>query len=409
MTRIALLSDIHFGKFSRTNDFIVPGENPISNAHGEKSLKEELISRLKAEKVEFIIITGDLTSVGSPSEFNYCRLAIDEIAKKAGVSSKKVIISLGNHDIDWSISSLSSNHNNIQEHIQTEIAENYLSIAGSVANHWLPSMNNYKYKGPAPFTGVIENNDIIFFVLNSGWMCSQDLAQRQGKLADKQCDWLSKILIKYKDSQKWKILILHHHPFNYPYPKPTPDHSVLMEGPELSELIGKNGVNIVCHGHRHHPRVKTELENGWVNPITFISSGSLSVNVEHRTEDIPNLFHVIELDNDKSFYLRSYRFNSMDGWTKLPQNNSHTPLDFEMFFHKPFIESDVQKSLEEICLLSDNDNSKILASWKDLPKELKSIKLDELNRLLGLECSKNNMRKYGNFPNDEVLLLKNKL
>ena len=406
MTKIGLISDIHFGKFSRTNDFIVPGEKLISTSTGEKSLKEDLIRQLKVENVEHLVVTGDLTSIGSPSEFNYCKLALEEIASKVGIENNKVIISLGNHDIDWNISKLSSNHECQDERIKKELSDNYLSVAGSVANHWFLCDNNYNYKGPAPFSGVIEFDSIVYFVLNSGWLCSEKDAIKQGKLDTEQLKWISEVLENYKESSKWKILILHHHPFSYPYPKPSSDHSVLKEGPELNDIIGKNGVNIVCHGHRHHPRVKNELENGWANPITFISSGSLSVNVEHRSEEIPNLFHVIELGDHKSFYLRSYKFSSLAGWVKVTENTNHTPIDFEMFFQKPIEQSEVNVLVKNLCCFGDEHNHKELPPWKELPNELKSIKVDSLNQLIREECNKQSLKVFGMYPDKEVVIIK---
>ncbi|MUP37009.1 metallophosphoesterase family protein [Labilibaculum euxinus] len=409
MTKIALLSDIHFGKYSRTNDFTVPGELMISHSHGEKSLKCELISKLKEEQVEYIIITGDLTSIGSPSEFIHCKSAIKEIANSVGVKSEKVIICLGNHDIDWNISKLSANYTNSTREIQNEATDNYLAVAGSVANHWLLEMDNYDEKGPAPYSGVIEFDGIVFFALNSGWLCSEKDAVKQGKLDSLQLEWISTKFSNYKKSKKWKILILHHHPFNYPYAKPSPDHSVLMEGPELKDLIGNYGINIVCHGHRHHPRVKNEMENGWLNPITFISSGSLSVNLEHRHEEIPNLFHIIELDHDKSFYLRSYKFSSLNGWVKVTDNNKHTPIDFEMFFQKPIQDSELITSIEDICRMSKGENQKELMAWKDLPNDLKSIRIEKLNSLLKEYCKREKVKCFGRYPDGEVVLINKNL
>ncbi|TAJ14060.1 metallophosphoesterase [Marinilabiliaceae bacterium JC017] len=406
MTKIALISDIHFGKFSRTNDFIVPGEKLTSTSTGEKSLKNDLIRQLKDEGVEYIVVTGDLTSVGSPSEFNYCKLALEEIVEKVGINKDKIIVGLGNHDIDWNISKLSSNHECQVEKLKQEITDNYLSVAGSVANHWFPHEIKYDHTGPAPFSGVVEFDSIIYFVLNSGWLCSEKDAIKQGKLDTKQLRWISEVLKKYKESTKWKILILHHHPFSYPYPKPSSDHSVLKEGPELNDIIGEYGVNIVCHGHRHHPRVKNELENGWANPITFISSGSLSVNVEHRSEEIPNLFHVIELDEDKSFYLRSYKFSSLNGWIRVTENTNHTPIDFEMFFQKPIEQGELNIFVKKLCQFEDDKNQKELPSWKGLPNELKSIKIESLNQLISEECKAKNIKVFGKYPDEEIVIIK---
>lgn len=406
MTRIALISDIHFGKLSRTNDFSVPGEPLISEEIGGKSLKEELISKFKDEKIKYLIVAGDLTSEGNPNEFILCNEAILEIAQKSGIDRDNITIALGNHDIDWNISKLSDAYKNPTEQLRKNVSDSYLTIAGSVASQWINDSESFDLKGPAPFSGLKECEDAIFFTLNSGWLCTHENSIKQGRLDNSQLIWLEEQLKLRKDSLKWKILILHHHPFNYPYPLPISDHSVLVEGPELTEIIGKNGINIVCHGHRHHPRVKNIKENGWSNSITFISSGSLSVNVAHRGENIPNLFHVIELCEDKSFYLRSYRFRPIYGWKEISENDNYTPIDFEMYFKEPFTQVEVKKSIKAVCNFKSKTNRKELEEWKNLPAELKSLPIKELNIYLKEYCAENNITVYGEFPQNNVALYK---
>ncbi len=81
---------------------------------------------------------------------------------------------------------------------------------------------------------------------------------------------------------------MHHHPFNYPFPTISEDISQIKEGVEFIELAEKNGVDFVIHGHRHHPKVKTVLPEGYA-PITYFCAGSPSVNAEHRSNgEIPN-------------------------------------------------------------------------------------------------------------------------
>ena len=75
--------------------------------------------------------------------------------------------------------------------------------------------------------------------------------------------------------------MLHHHPFNYPYPTLGRDISLLDEGAELLDISGKAGINLICHGHRHHPKAHNEQRDDWKNAITFICAGSFSVNAAH--------------------------------------------------------------------------------------------------------------------------------
>jgi 3',5'-cyclic AMP phosphodiesterase CpdA len=408
MTKIALISDIHFGKHSRTKDFTVPGEVLISEELGAKSLKEELIKKLIEEKIEYLIVAGDITSIGSPNEFIHCEKTLIEIATKSSIANSNVIMCLGNHDIDWNINGISGDYKNETMSLVENVKKSYLTVAGAVANHWLENAFGFGdgNEGPAPYSGVKEFDNIIFFTLNSGWLCSKEDSIKQGKLDAKQLDWLESVLNKHKDSKKWKILVLHHHPFNYPYPLPFSDHSLLAEGPELTNIIGKYGVNIVCHGHRHHPRVKNQLESDWKNAITFISAGSLSVNIQHRGEYIPNLFHVIELLDEKSFYLRSYQYTPIEGWKENSKRDGYTPIDFEMFFQKPYNQDEKILGIEEICALNEGSDQKKLLKWKELPPALKTITLDELNSSIKYYCDRNNLSIFGKYPEENIAIIK---
>ena len=154
--RIALISDIHFGKFSRSKDFCVPGDYSLSDEIGGRSLKKELINKLIEEQVMFLIIAGDLTSIGCPDEFYYCIETIKEIAKESKIDLNNVILCLGNHDIDWKISKLSDDNKQNEQSVNDKISNSYLSVACSVASHWIDDSFNYDSKGPAPFSGIKE-------------------------------------------------------------------------------------------------------------------------------------------------------------------------------------------------------------------------------------------------------------
>ncbi|MCW3788180.1 metallophosphoesterase family protein [Plebeiibacterium sediminum] len=400
------MSDIHFGKLSRTKDFAVPGEPLPSMEQGEKSLKAELINTLKNEKVNFLIVAGDLTSIGSPNEFKYCKDAILEIANEINLHDSEVIISLGNHDINWNILGIDMECSSENPECKSNHTNGYLAVAGSVANYWLGDSFKYEKEGPAPYSGVKEFDDVIFFTLNSGWRCSKDDAIKQGKLDTEQLDWISKELYNYKDNTKWKILVLHHHPFNYPYQIPVSEHSVLSEGPELLECIGKYGVNIVCHGHRHHPRIKNRIENGWKNPVTFVSAGSLSVASNHRSNgEIPNLFHIIELTENRTLYIRTYQYKTINGWKPITFDEGLLPIDFEMFFEKPYGEEECYEELKELCNLNGADNKR-LPEWRKLPSSLKSIPLKELNSKIEEFCNNSGNKFFGPYPNTNVAILK---
>ena len=403
MVRIALISDVHFGKFSRSNDFSVPGEYIKDENDGEVSLKDSMIKVLINNEVQYICIAGDLTSIGSPQEFIFFEKTILSIAKEIGISQERIILGLGNHDTDWKISKLCDDY--IDKSVSDSkflidlVKEKYRLIAASTSVHYIENIPEPDQKGPAPFSGIVENDDFVMFILNSGWYCTHDQLFPHGKLNSDQIDWFEFYVKKYQEDKRWKIVLMHHHPFNYSYHKPGIDISTLEEGSTFLDLAGQYGIHLVLHGHRHHPRAETTSKNEWKHPITFVCSGSLAVNASHRSNgEIPNTLHIIELNETPGILtLYNYLYSSSQGWLLIKQNCPETPLDAKMMLGKLFEEDEINRSINSLP-------SKKTIKWNDLDDCLRFLPINSLNKKIKkLRSDEYNI--VGHFP-DNVFLFK---
>lgn len=198
MVRIALISDIHFGKFSRTTEFSVPGEALQDENTGGASMKESMVSVLKSQNVQYICVSGDLTSLGSPQEFFYCQNMLLDLARDINVPKENILIGLGNHDIDRKIASLHNNYDSSSPDALKElIKEQYRKIAANASLVNLESLPGPDIKGPAPYSGIIEKKDFVMLILNTGWYCTKDQEISHGKLDQSQLAWFKdKALIR---------------------------------------------------------------------------------------------------------------------------------------------------------------------------------------------------------------------
>ncbi len=402
MTRIALISDIHFGQFSRTAEFSVPGEKIKDETTGGESLKESMVSILKKESIEYLCIAGDLTSLGSPQEFVYCEEMILDIAEQLGIQKNNILLGLGNHDIDWNISELYSQFDKSDPDFPLELVkEKYRKVAAGASLINLDSIPVPPKVGPAPFSGIIENDNFVMFVLNTGWCCTKEQGSKPGKLATEQLEWFNKESVKYRDVEKWKIILMHHHPFNYSYPIVCPDYSTLEEGSNFLDIAGKNGFHLVIHGHRHHPRAETDWKTGWDHPITFVCAGSFSVNASHRSGgSIPNTLHIIELTDEIGVLkLRNFQY-SAKGWIPLVANCLETPLDSEMLFGKLFDQEQIDQAILGL------PDMKAL-QWDELDECLRFLPFNELNDRINTKFATTH-KIIGQFPK-EVILYKNEV
>ena len=404
--KIAVISDIHFGVLARSNEFIVPGEIAQDNTEGAASLSEGFIRYLKEQSVQYLFIPGDLTSKGKPQEFHYCAKKIIETAQKAHIQPENIIWGTGNHDLDWGITKLVDDYKDAPDEVREIINDKYRLIAANAASINMGLLpQNIKHAGIAPISGVVERDDFIVFILNSSLYCSHDQKISHGKLDAEQLDWFKKTAGPYKDDPRWKIILMHHHPYNYAYPVPSFDVSGLEEGSELQSIAGEAGIHLVIHGHRHHPRAESVCKSGWKSPITFVCAGSFSVNSNHRSGgEIPNTFHIIELsDTPGILKLKNFEYSLAEGWVPFHSNRPTTPLDAEMFFGKIIQEEELNKAVLDL-IQTDEDTYQI--RWQDVPDELKYSSLDKVNTTINQLLSAKYC-VYDKFPND-ICLLKRK-
>ena len=383
MTRIAILSDIHFGKFARCETFAVPGEAIQDNSAGDLPLEDGLVDLMQEMNPQYIFLAGDLTSIGEPQEFWYCERKIVSIADQVGINHGNIICCLGNHDINWNISGIANQK--IKEGTVEEVAKvikaKYENMAATSAINCLDEFEapSGEKKGPAPYTGIYESDNFIVFVLNTGVLCIKEQAYPHGKLSIEQLDWFKKESEAKKNISKVKIVLMHHHPINYAYPVPTQDISVLEEGPEFVDIAIKNGINIVIHGHRHHPRVETVQRNSG-GPITFICAGSLAVNTMHRKNgEIPNTVHFLDIERERDFYvLHNFKYTGLEGWKPMICSRV-TPLAQVMNVGKIIPEKEINKSIDAY---KDSPRAFIKIEWEQIDDCLKFMTYDSLNNKL---------------------------
>lgn len=390
MLKLALISDIHFGELASTNEFALPDQTVKGETSGAVSMSKSLIQVLKENNVQYLFVCGDLTSRARPQEFHYCAEKILEIADGAGIPVENIVWGIGNHDVDWNITKLADGYKNEKPEIRETAGRAYRLLAVSAASHAARQIPMPRETGPIPMTGVVETEAFVAFVLNSALYCTHDQAFSHGKLGEEQLAWFRSTTRKYSADERWKIVLLHHHPHNYAYNTPVVDISTLVDGSEFIEIAAENGIHLVLHGHRHHPRAVTRYETDWDNPITFICAGSLSVNSEHRSQGaIPNTFHILELtDTPGILNLFNYEYSLSEGWRPLSQNRRETPLDDKMKLGRITTTEVVERKISD---LGDFNGDTCVLNWEDLDEDLQfkryAVINDKMRELLSSKFS----------------------
>lgn len=396
--RIALISDIHFGKKAVCNDFSIEGEQiELEESHNARPLYDGMIEILKNEKPEYLFVAGDLTSSGSPIEYKYCYEKIIELGKSINVDKTKIVFCLGNHDVDWRISDIKGQYSGNYSKDDLDYVYDFYQALSYQASIKTGIQNDLESIAADTFllpqTGVIEYENCIVFVLNSSHQSASDQKYKHGYLSAEQLEWFSTAAKRYKENSKLKIVLLHHHPFNYSFPLPGLDISTLEEGSEIIKTCGECGIDIVIHGHRHQPQAKTRMETGWEKAVTYICAGSLSVNATDRSPGIPNTFHLIDYQGPAKIILKNFSYTPIDGW--FPSTcSSRTPVDGIMQLGKTITEAD---AISIIKTLPHNTPIDYLSINDDL-KYLTITNLMELIRRVH-----NDAEVFDNFPNNIMI------
>ena len=151
------------------------------------------------------------------------------------------------------------------------------------------------------------------------------------------------------------------------------DCSMIEDGGEFLAVAAKNKINLILHGHRHHPTTKTIMQNGWSTPITFLCAGSLSVNYKQRSES-PNTIHIIDVNSDeKVLDLYNYEYSSSEGWKPFGTYSNDKPLDSKMHLGRIVSDDELDK-LVEICI-----KEKKAWKWDELPEEIRFRLFKDVN------------------------------
>lgn len=404
MITIGFISDIHYGELARSKEFTLPNQAPKGATQNEASITDGLVQLFLENRVQYLFVGGDLTSRARPQEFFHCEKKIVEIAEKANIPLQNVIVGIGNHDIDWQIAKLEALYRDSGEEEHNIAKEGYRSVAGSVASHNMQHLLTMDEQGPVPLSGIVKNEFFIAFVLNSALFCTPDQQYSHGKLSDAQLSWFVQKANEYRDAKQWKIVLLHHHPHNYAYHKISQDISTLEEGSELLEAAGKAGIDLILHGHRHHPRAETIQKSDWSQAMTFVCGGSLSVNAEHRSNgDIPNTFHILQLsDNVGELTLLNYEYSASEGWKPLCVFRPETPLDAKMKLGRMISEEQAKQLIRDMGAFDEKYRQ---LSWDDYADTLQFMRIESVNQLMADTLSSKYMIT-GQFPKSVILIKK---
>lgn len=307
---IALVSDLHcHGKGDcngHQESYLIASDlrNPP-----EKHPVEALLSLIREKdlRADVVMCPGDLAHQASTDGFAAAWLELREIARAVGAGS--LLSTLGNHDV--ASRKAGSDPFSIAKRIHSEFP---LPVAGANDQFWSQGCALH-----------VMSDAVDVVVLNTAHDHYSETAARSGTFGDSQVHALN-TLLSTTAGRALRIALLHHHPLLHSVAG-FDSADVLSSGDQVLDVLAANGVSVVIHGHKHHPRLKRDLHGG--NTLYVFAAGSLSAYLNQLSTRTRNVCHFVDLAIAASGHLhgriRTWEYNYAKGWNPTSVRSAEFP------------------------------------------------------------------------------------
>lgn len=207
----------------------------------DPAVLDALVHAVKAQAADHVAVTGDLTQLALPEEFDAARRVLEAIG-----SARDVFVIPGNHDAlvpgGW-------------EERLTRWAD-YMAGDGPdpSGRRWAPAL---RVRGPVALIGLSSAHPTRPF-------------SAAGSVGAAQLARCAALLAEAAQRSLYRVLLIHHPPA----PGSVSAHKRLLDAEALARMLERCGVELILHGHAHR-RSRTELR-GKDAPIPVLGAPSAS-------------------------------------------------------------------------------------------------------------------------------------
>ena len=288
--KIGHISDIHWldtqdAKFTDfLNKRISGGINLLA---GRARIHSTLTAQAAIEKIKdlgctHLIVSGDLTNLALPAEFNAVRIALNRF-----FIDEKMTIVPGNHDFYT------------RESEKAKRFETYMYRTP-------PGNLDFGCDETWPFVKIVK--DVAFIGVNSAQPRPWFVAA--GRIGEHQLDMLEKALAHPEVACRTKIVVLHHHLFQI-LQSPGESLRKLEDASDFIDVCLDGKVNLIVHGHNHDYSIKC-FKN-----IIIAEPGSCSV-CKFKSPNRAGKFNVYTISERKiridTWLFENNKFNLWKSW-----------------------------------------------------------------------------------------------
>lgn len=264
---LAHLSDLHFFRFPSPRAVFTKRVIGLANLyvrgrirHFSMDIARAAIGAVIEDKPDGVMISGDLTALGSPGEFAMARQALDPL-----IARFPTVIVPGNHDY---YTRGAAKNPRIEEYFADVI----------------------RTPGAPPSPAVYPTLHLIGEAALIGMNPNRFTLGASGKIDPLEVERLEKLLRDPEVARRFKVLIMHYPLFNRGG-KVTPLFWRRLENREkLVALLSRNPVELVVHGHDHHRYANTMTSEGG-KTVYLANSGSAGY-ARGSAKASYNLYHI---------------------------------------------------------------------------------------------------------------------
>lgn len=248
-----------------------------SNIYGTQ-LASDLRNNLNIDKLDYLVITGDIADKSQEIEYHAASLLIEKLNKLFNLDYQKIIIVPGNHDMCWNISQQAYKDNKFNEDTHKRRFENF-NI------HFYYRIKAIKY--PLNYEEQAQlfeypNDKILFLALNSNWQI--DHLEENRKKASINMQALSHALddIILGDFKDWLKIAIFHHPVD----------GLEMMNSEFMQLLAENGFKLCMHGHVHRAN-SLDFKYIYRRKINVVGAGTFGASANEQVIGIPLQYNLL--------------------------------------------------------------------------------------------------------------------
>jgi 3',5'-cyclic AMP phosphodiesterase CpdA len=262
---------------------------------------------------EHVVITGDLSHMGSPRDFEILRTIFEDYNL---LDPSRLSLTIGNHDIFGGVQLAED----VLEFPQRCKAINFSQKTREFVEFFRECFDNVHcldHHHFFPFAKSIK--DIVLFGVNSciEYSLIKNPMASNGHVSKVRRELLADLISFNKYQDKLKIVLIHHHFYRYVMKQANGDkhwwdhieHQTmkLYKKKKLQRLFSQQGVHLVLHGHVHEYR---QYEN---RGVVFLNGAGWSTSKRHHALEVN-----IICTEGTAFEIQRHRFPSAQEKTVVP-------------------------------------------------------------------------------------------